>query len=98
MDHSCCVFTVYLSIDYISAAVLLVIGIIAGITLFYHGNGYSQVGMQRFTLDWLPLLMVLMGRTPRPAAYAALPVLAVWGMTLTVIIFGLRAWLKMSAM
>jgi hypothetical protein len=28
--------------------------------LFYHNNGYEQVNTSRFTLDFLPLLIVLM--------------------------------------
>jgi hypothetical protein len=28
--------------------------------LFYHNNGYEQVNTARFTLDFLPLLVVLM--------------------------------------
>jgi hypothetical protein len=31
---------------------------IAGITLFYHSNGFSQYNAQRYALDWLPLLLV----------------------------------------
>ena len=32
-----------------------VIAIVAGITLFYHSNGFSQHHVQRYTLDWLPI-------------------------------------------
>ncbi len=39
---------------------LAVISVIAGITLFYHSNGYSQHNVQRYALDWLPVLYVLL--------------------------------------
>lgn len=39
---------------------LPVIAIICGITLFYHSNGYSQHNVQRYALDWLPVLYVLL--------------------------------------
>ena len=38
----------------------LVISIVAGITLFYHSNGFSQHNVQRYALDWLPVLYVLL--------------------------------------
>jgi hypothetical protein len=56
-----------------------VIAIIAGITLFYHSNGADQTATQRYALDWLPILIVLMLRAERPRAYAALPLLVTWG-------------------
>ena len=76
------VLAVYLRLDRTTWLLLGVIGMIAGVTLFYHGNGFEQMNMQRFTLDWLPLLLVLMARSPRAAAYAALPVLVTWGIVL----------------
>lgn len=36
------------------------IAVVTGITLFYHSNGYSQHNVQRYALDWLPVLYVLM--------------------------------------
>jgi hypothetical protein len=39
---------------------LLVMGVVCGITLFYHSNGFSQHNVQRYALDWLPVLYVLM--------------------------------------
>lgn len=38
---------------------LVVIAVICGITLFYHSNGFSQHNVQRYALDWLPILYVL---------------------------------------
>ncbi len=76
------VLAVYVKLDRTAALLFGVISLIAGITLFYHGNGFEQMNMQRFTLDWLPLLLVLMARSPRAAAYAGLPVLVSWGIAL----------------
>ncbi|MET0313709.1 MAG: hypothetical protein ABW275_04890 [Hansschlegelia sp.] len=39
---------------------LAVIALVLGITLFYHSNGYSQQNVQRYALDWLPVLYVLL--------------------------------------
>ncbi|GLK67096.1 glycosyltransferase family 39 protein [Hansschlegelia plantiphila] len=39
---------------------LPVILAIAGITMFYHSNGFSQQNVQRYALDWLPVLYVLL--------------------------------------
>ncbi len=47
--------------DYLFAA--LTIALIAGITLFYHSNGFSQYSVQRYVLDWLPLMMLFVVRT-----------------------------------
>ncbi|WP_232628161.1 hypothetical protein [Methylobacterium sp. Leaf118] len=70
---------VYAHLDRVSAAGAAVIAIIAGITLFYHSNGAEQIATQRYTLDWLPILWVLMARGNRPPAFAALPLLVTWG-------------------
>ena len=39
---------------------LLAIAAAAGITAFYHSNGFIQHNVQRYTLDWLPALYVLL--------------------------------------
>ncbi|WP_109314942.1 hypothetical protein [Pseudovibrio ascidiaceicola] len=43
----------------------LTIALIAGVTLFYHSNGFSQYSVQRYVLDWLPLMMLSVVRTVR---------------------------------
>ncbi|KZK92871.1 hypothetical protein PsAD5_03592 [Pseudovibrio sp. Ad5] len=43
----------------------LTITLIAGVTLFYHSNGFSQYSVQRYVLDWLPLMMLFVVRTVR---------------------------------
>ncbi len=70
----------YARIDRTFAAGALVVAVIAGLTLFYHSNGTEQIATQRYALDWLPILLVLMVRGTRPAAFAALPVLVTWSL------------------
>jgi len=65
----------YMRFDRIAAAGLVVVGVIAGITLFYHSNGYAQIGTMRYALDWLPIIFVLMARSVKPEAFRALPLL-----------------------
>ena len=69
----------YARLDRVFLAGAAVIAIIAGITLFYHSNGAEQINTQRYALDWLPILIVLMVRGERPAAFSALPLLVTWG-------------------
>jgi hypothetical protein len=69
----------YSRLDRVFAAGAAVIAGIAGITVFYHSNGADQINTQRYVLDWLPILIVLMLRGERPAAFAALPLLVTWG-------------------
>ncbi len=65
----------YMKFDRIAVAGLAVIAVIAGITLFYHSNGYAQIGAMRYALDWLPIAFVLLARSARPEAFRALPLL-----------------------
>ncbi len=37
-------------------------GLVMGLTLLYHSNGFSQYSAQRYALDWLPILLVFLGR------------------------------------
>jgi hypothetical protein len=65
------------------AGALAVAALVAGITLFYHSNGFSQYNAQRYALDWLPLLLL-------PACFARLDptlmrVLVLWAMTLNLV-------------
>lgn len=43
----------------VSIAMWVTIFLIITGTLFYHNNGYQQVNTMRFTMDFLPLLMIL---------------------------------------
>jgi hypothetical protein len=76
----------YARLDRVFAAGAAVLAVIAGITLFYHSNGADQINTQRYVLDWLPILIVLMLRGERPAAFAALPLLVSWGIATNAVV------------
>lgn len=84
----------YARLDRVFAAGAAVIAIIAGLTLFYHSNGAEQIATQRYTLDWLPILIVLMARGPRPPAFAALPLLVTWGVLANLAVFAVLSVYK----
>jgi hypothetical protein len=92
------VLALYMRVDRVAAVALVSAGTILGITLFYHSNGFYQLNMQRYALDWLPLVVLLMARAaPRPAPFAALPLLATWSLALNLVtlavvsLYGLKA-------
>lgn len=84
----------YAKIDRVFVAGALTIAIIAGITLFYHSNGADQFNTQRYALDWLPILLVMMLRWNTAPALAALPVLVSWGVLANAAVVGLSAVFK----
>jgi len=81
----------YARLDRVFAAGAATIAVIAGITLFYHSNGAEQIATQRYALDWLPILIVLLVRGERPAAFAALPILVTWGVVANLAVVTLLA-------
>lgn len=81
----------YARLDRVFAAGAATIAVIAGITLFYHSNGAEQIATQRYALDWLPILIVLMVRGERPPAFAALPILVTWGVVANLAVVTLLA-------
>ncbi|ARO56812.1 hypothetical protein B2G69_23400 [Methylorubrum zatmanii] len=81
----------YARLDRVVAAGAATIAVIAGITLFYHSNGAEQIATQRYALDWLPILIVLMLRGERPPAFAALPILVTWGVVANLAVVTLLA-------
>lgn len=58
--------------------------LIAGITLFYHGNGYSQYNTQRFTLDWMPVMMFALALAVKEPIRPVFGLLATYGIALNV--------------
>lgn len=65
-------------------------GVVMGLTLFYHSNGFSQYSAQRYALDWLPILLVFLGRAVKvewTAPFALLLSYAM-GVTLAMIAIG----------
>lgn len=65
---------------------------IAGITLFYHSNGFSQYNAQRYALDWLPLLLVFL-----PACFARLNPTVMRGLVCYALVLNLAALAVLQA-
>jgi hypothetical protein len=57
--------------------------LIIGITLFYHSNGFSQHSAQRYALDWLPILIIFLARSIKPAYAAPLSIMTLYSMAVT---------------
>jgi hypothetical protein len=70
--------------------------LILGVTLFYHGNGYSQYNVQRFVLDWAVVLFFLLGLTVHKNMRPAFAVLATYAIGLNVIAMVALALLHQS--
>jgi len=79
---------------------LMMIAVIAAPMLFYHSNGFTQYNAQRYTLDWLPILFVMLAfalRAPevRPnvpnGLVAALKVLVTYAVALNVMTMAMLA-------
>lgn len=64
--------------------------VVLGLTLFYHSNGFTQYSAQRYTLDWLPILLIFMARGVKPAFAGPLAILVFYamGVTLSMIVIG----------
>ncbi|MEL6291267.1 MAG: hypothetical protein AAFQ44_05695 [Pseudomonadota bacterium] len=69
----------------------ITIAIIAGITLFYHSNGFSQVNGQRYTLDWLPILFLFLGYAMTQGRFEVARLLILYALGLNAVAFGLMA-------
>lgn len=79
-----------------------VAAVVGGITLFYHSNGFSQHNVQRYALDWLPVIYVLLmagaftGADPEKVAERLKPfkLLATYAIGLNVAAFAVVAITK----
>lgn len=65
--------------------------LIAGVTLFYHSNGYSQYNVQRYTLDWLPLLFLFLPLTLTAERLPVFRLLVSYALFLNVVTMGVLA-------
>lgn len=70
--------------------------LILGVTLFYHGNGYSQYNVQRFVLDWAVVLFFLLGLAVHKGVRPAFAVLTVYAIGLNVVAMAALALLNQS--
>ncbi|CAH1669776.1 MULTISPECIES: glycosyltransferase family 39 protein [unclassified Chelatococcus] len=65
--------------------------VIGGATLFYHSNGYSQYNVQRYTLDWLPLLFLFLPLTLTSERLPVFRLLVTYALLLNVATMGVLA-------
>src|SRR5690606_26102466 len=70
--------------------------VIAVPTLFYHSNGYSQYNVQRYALDWLPVVFYLLALAVSEKDIRGLALLVTYGIglnlaTMTFLALGLAA-------
>ncbi|WMT91604.1 hypothetical protein [Pelagibacterium sp. H642] len=70
--------------------------VIAVPTLFYHSNGYSQYNVQRYALDWLPIIFYLLALAVSEKDIRGLALLVTYGIglnlaTMTFLALGLAA-------
>lgn len=70
--------------------------LILGVTLFYHGNGYSQYNVQRFVLDWAPVLFFLLALSVQKNMRPAFAVLTTYAIGLNVVTMVALALLHQS--
>jgi hypothetical protein len=66
-------------------------GAILVVTLFYHGNGFSQYNTQRFVLDWMPVLFYALALAIHNGLRPAFAVLTVYALALNAVAMGLLA-------
>jgi hypothetical protein len=79
----------------------IVVGLLCAATicitmLFYHNNGYSQYGVQRFTLDWLPVIFFALAMGPIKDQGPAFRVLVVYAIALNAVTLGLLVLSQLS--
>ena len=64
---------------------LLMIAVMVVPMLFYHSNGFTQYNAQRYVLDWLPILFVILAFALRKGLLPALQVLVTYAIGLNVV-------------
>ena len=72
----------------------IVIAVIAGITLFYHSNGYSQINGQRYAMDWLPILFLFLALAMTKSRFEVARLLILYACGLNLVAFGVTAALQ----
>ena len=70
--------------------------VILTVTLFYHGNGFSQYNAQRFVLDWAIVLFLVLGLTINKTLRPAFAVLTVYAIGLNVVTMAVLALLHQA--
>lgn len=72
----------------------LIVAFIAGSMLLYHSNGYVQYGVQRYTLDFLPIALYALASGLPPADFKPFRVLTAWSLVLTATTAVVLAFIK----
>lgn len=67
----------------------ITIAIMVVIMLFYHSNGFSQINVQRYTLDWLPILFMLIAKGTTPERFDVVRLLILYSIGLNFAAFAL---------
>jgi hypothetical protein len=71
--------------------------VILGVTLFYHSNGFSQYGAQRYALDWLPILLLFLALGLKRDYAAPLSLLVAYSMGVTLAMIAIGGMLAGAA-
>ncbi len=75
----------------------LTITIIIGLTITYHSNGFSQINVQRYTLDWLPIVFMFLAWGMTKGRFEVARCLVLYAMGLNVVACAVSALLGESA-
>lgn len=70
--------------------------VIAAPTFFYHSNGFSQYNVQRYVLDWLPILFYMLALTVTRREAPIFGLLVVYGMGLNLATMAVLAMLQLG--
>ncbi len=67
----------------------MTIALMVVIMLFYHSNGFSQINVQRYTLDWLPILFMIIAKGLTPGRFDMVRLLILYSIGLNMAAFAL---------
>lgn len=78
-------FLFFMRRDRVAIFGALSVAAIMGLFFVYHSNGFKQYNIQRYLLDYLPVLMVFLAHAVRPEQLPVFKLLVVWGALLQVV-------------
>jgi len=84
-------FLFFMRRDRVAIFGALSVAAIMALFLVYHSNGFKQYNVQRYLLDYLPVLMVFLAHAVRREHLAVFKLLVVWGAVLQVVTVGVLA-------
>jgi hypothetical protein len=65
----------------------MTIATMIAIMLFYHSNGFSQINVQRYALDWLPIVFLLIAKGLTPGRFEVARLLILYSIGLNLAAF-----------